>query len=273
MALPRKLAALPPLACIGVLPAQLLDPLQSWSFPRIQSNDHALDGYVIAPEVQSIERLRRFVGDILKRAAKTEMVQLQVHASEEAERRGILNGGNIKAWMAAQEQSALQHWQVALITRGRHTGTFRYRNGDRIVVEPLPGYAPERWQIYPATFEMLWLRMENTASPWIRNERPYALAHLKATGLFDEDTVRDLLAQLRSEYYSKLTHIVAASDVGCFAMDYAAFPLYYWFDTTPMPARAGCTKRVDCRIAIAGETRAACRSVTAPRHVQLPRDM
>ena len=93
MALPRKLAALPPLACIGVLPAQLLDPLQSWSFPRIQSNDHALDGYVIAPEVQSIERLRRFVGDIFKRAAKTEMVKLKLIASEKGEGRGILKGG------------------------------------------------------------------------------------------------------------------------------------------------------------------------------------
>lgn len=267
------LASLLLLAGPSLLPAQLLDPLQLWSFPRIQSNDHALDGYVIAPEVQSVERLRRYVADVLKRAAKAEIVQLQIQASEEAERRASLHIRNGSDWLAAQEENARQHWQVALITRGRHTGTFRYRNGDSIVVETLPGYSPERWQVYPATFEMLWLRMESTRATWIRNEHPYALAYLKATGLFDEDTVRDLLAQLRSEYYSKLTHVVAASDAGCFAMDYAAFPLYYWFDTTPLPARGGCTRRIECRIAIAGETRAPCRTVTAPRHLRIPGPM
>lgn len=251
------LASLLLLAGPSLLPAQLLDPLQLWSFPRIQSNDHTLDGYVIAPEVQSVERLRRYVADVLKRAAKAEIVQLQIQASEEAERRASLNIRNGSDWLAAQEENARQHWQVALITRGRHTGTLRYRDGDRIVVEPLPGYSPERWQIYPATFEMLWLRMESTRATWIRNEHPYALAYLKATGLFDEDTVRDLLAQLRSEYYSKLTHVVAASDAGCFAMDYAAFPLYYWFDTMPSPPRAIFGSPAHCNAAHASSPLAA----------------
>ena len=80
MPIPRKLAAFLPLAAIGALPAQLLDPLDLLRPPRIQRNDHALDGYVNSPDVQSIERLRRLVADILKPAAKAEIVQLTVHA-------------------------------------------------------------------------------------------------------------------------------------------------------------------------------------------------